>query len=80
MTQTVRTFSLRRTPPTPSQTERTELAKELSRTRILVNQAYSCFNHTHDPDLIESYVYEINSLQARYNYLLRRFKELEEPV
>ena len=30
-----------------------------------------------DSDLIESYVFEINALQARYNYLLRRVKELE---
>ena len=30
-----------------------------------------------DPDLIESYVFEINALQARYSYLLRRVKELE---
>ena len=35
------------------------------------------FNGTGDPDLIESYVFEINSLQARYSYLLRRVKELE---
>ena len=29
-------------------------------------------------DLIESCVFEINALQARYSYLLRRMKELEE--
>ena len=37
-------------------------------------------NTTCDSDLIESYVYEINALQARYNYLLRRFKALEGPA
>ena len=47
------------------------------RTRTLINQAYSGFNATKDPDLIESYVFEINALQARYTYLLRRVKELE---
>ena len=31
---------------------------------------------TSDGDLIESYVFEINALQARYNYLLRRLKQL----
>ena len=30
-----------------------------------------------DPDLIESYVFEINALQARYSYLLRRVKEMD---
>lgn len=33
--------------------------------------------HGHDADLIESYVFEINALQSRYSYLLRRVKELD---
>ena len=70
MTQTDRAFS-------PLETERRELLQELSRTRVLTNQAYSSFNQASDHDLIESYVYEINALQARYNYLLRRIKQLE---
>ena len=61
----------------PRQTERQELMNSLSQTRALINQAYGGFNTTSDSDLIESYVYEINALQARYNYLLRRFKDLE---
>ena len=59
------------------QRERQELMNSLSQTRTLINQAYGGFNTTCDSDLIESYVYEINALQARYNYLLRRFKDLE---
>ena len=51
--------------------------RSLSHTRTLINQAYGGFNSASDSDLIESYVFEINSLQARYNYLLRRVKELE---
>ena len=62
--------------PTP-QHERQELMHSLSQTRTLINQAYGGFNTTCDSDLIESYVFEINALQARYNYLLRRFKALE---
>ena len=53
------------------------LREGLIRTRTLINQAYVGFNGTGDPDLIESYVFEINSLQARYSYLLRRVKELD---
>ena len=49
----------------------------LSHTRALISQAYGGFNTASDSDLIESYVFEINALQARYNYLLRRVKELE---
>ena len=54
-----------------------QLKEGLAQTRTLISQAYAGFNSTHDPDLIESYVFEINSLQARYSYLLRRVKEME---
>ncbi len=57
--------------------ERQDLMNALSCTRTLIHQAYGSFNSTSDGDLIESYVFEINSLQARYNYLIRRVKELE---
>ena len=77
MPEAARVFSLRRAAPSPIQAERKQLLEELARTRVLTNQAYSSFNHVKDNDLIESYVYEINALQARYNYLLRRVKELE---
>lgn len=58
--------------------ERQELAESLIWTRALIHQAYLGFNSTADADLIESYIYEINSLQARYSYLLRRMKGLDE--
>lgn len=57
--------------------ERQDLMSALSSTQALIHQAYGGFNTTCDEDLIESYVFEINSLHARYNYLIRRFKELE---
>lgn len=52
-----------------------DLLCSLSGTRQEIAQAYNRFNFASDPDLVESYVYEINSLQCRYNYLLRRVKE-----
>lgn len=61
----------------PREEERRVLMDSLSRTRTQIQQAYGSFNAASDGDLIESYVFEINSLQARYNYLLRRVKELE---
>lgn len=57
--------------------ERRVLLEGLVQTRTLVAQAYSGFNTARDPDLIESYVFEINALQSRYSYLLRRVKELD---
>ena len=77
MEQTARILSFRRSSSSKIAAQRRQLQEELARTRILTNQAYSSFNHSCDHDLIESYVYEINALQARYNYLLRQVKELE---
>jgi len=54
-----------------------ELRESLSRTQVGINQAYALFNASADPDLVESYVYEINALQARYSYLLRQVKAME---
>ena len=71
-------FSLfRRRSDSAQEVERRELVASLAHTRTLINQAYGGFNTASVADLIESYVFEINSLQARYNYLLRRVKQLE---
>lgn len=77
MPLSVKKAALRRVGP-GREAERRELMQSLSHTRTLINQAYGGFNSTSDSDLIESYVFEINSLHARYNYLLRRVKELED--
>ena len=77
MPLSVKKTVLRRGKPT-REMERRELMNSLTHTRTLINQAYGGFNSTSDSDLIESYVFEINALHARYNYLLRRVKELED--
>lgn len=77
MAQSAHKFPLARRSRRPQDRERQELMESLSHTRTLINQAYGGFNTASDGDLIDSYVFEINSLQARYNYLLRRVKELE---
>ena len=76
MVQPTRRSSSRRNDPLQEE-ERRELMSSLAHTRTLINQAYGGSNSANDADLIESYVFEINALQARYNYLLRRVKELE---
>ena len=77
MPETTRSFFSRR-PGRTREAARRELRDSLLSTRTQINQAYGGFNSVSDSDLIESYVFEINALQARYNYLLRRAKELEE--
>ena len=76
MAQSIKRAALRRGDPAREEA-RQELLRSLAHTRTLINQANGGFNNASDSDLIESYVFEINSLQARYNYLLRRVKELE---
>lgn len=79
MAEAVNIFTFRKKAARGEDGEALALKEGLSRTRQLINQAYLNFNGTGDPDLIESYVFEINALQARYSYLLRRVKELEGP-
>lgn len=62
----------------PNEAERRELREFMARTRVEINRAYADFDFHTDPDLVDSCVYEINALQSRYSYLLRRLKALEE--
>ena len=77
MAQPARPFLSRRRPSAALEAERRELLAALASTRTQIQQAYGGFNTVCDSDLIESYVFEIKALQSRYDYLLRRVKELE---
>ena len=55
-----------------------QLRRELQDTAQALRCAYERFNFASEPELVESSVFEINSLQTKYDYLLRRVKELEE--
>lgn len=59
--------------------EQQELLDSLRRAQRDLSHAYIAFNDAVDPELVESCIYEIRSLQARINYLLRRMKSSEEP-
>lgn len=60
-----------------AQEERQQLLEGMADTRAGLNRAYAGFNLQSDPDLVDAYVYEINALQSRYSYLVRRIKELD---
>lgn len=60
------------------QAEQAQLEQSLKETRALISQAYLGFNSTADGELVESYIFEIQALRARYSYLLRQRKALEE--
>lgn len=66
----------RKKAPVEGEEERSALMDGLEHTRLLMQQAYIQFDTAEDPDLVESAVFEIKALQARYAYLLRRVKAL----
>lgn len=56
---------------------RKRLMADITKTQIALETAYSNFENVSDPDLIDSYIYELNSIQLRYQYLIRQMKEFE---
>lgn len=78
MEQTVKTFPFRKGAQAEREEEKRELQECMEEVRRSLNQAYAAFNMADDADLIESCVFEINALKARYNYLLKQAKWLEE--
>ena len=54
-----------------------ELKTRLQDTQSALTRAYTAFDYASDPELTEACIYEIRSLQARMNYLVRQIKELE---
>lgn len=53
------------------------LIKELQATRLELETAYSVFENAVDPDLVSSSIYRINSVQERYQFLLKQLKKAE---
>ena len=54
-----------------------ELKTSLQDTQNALSHAYAAFDYTSDPELTEACIFEIRSLQARMNYLLRQIKDFE---
>lgn len=48
------------------------LHEELAQTRYALETAYSNFDNVTDPDLIDCYIYELNSIMKRYKYLMEQ--------
>lgn len=51
-------------------TERISLLDDIAKTKFALEVAYSGFDYVTDPDLIDSYIYQVNSILKRYRYLL----------
>ncbi len=52
-----------------------ELIEEIRSTVLQLNSVREWFNSENDADLIEACVYNLESLEARYRYLLKLAKE-----
>lgn len=68
-------LSRRRQSLTP---ENQKLIEEIDRTRNTIESARNHFEQVVDPTLIDCYIYELKAAQLRYQFLLRRFKLMEE--
>lgn len=62
----------------PLSPENQELIDEIDRTKNTIESARNHFEQVVDPTLIDCYIYELKAAQLRYQFLLRRFKLLEE--
>ena len=56
----------------PACQAKAELMQEIESLQQALETAHSNFENVCDPDLIDSYIYEINALSFRYKYLLRQ--------
>ena len=68
-----RFFSTIKKSPTPSVEDDEpivlSLKQDLERTRYDLETAFMGFDNATDPELIDSYIYEVNSVMERYHYL-----------
>lgn len=53
------------------------LKDDLLQTTRALQDAYNNLENVIDPDLIDCYIYELNSVQMRYKFLLASIKKLE---
>lgn len=52
--------------------QRNSILADLEKTRRALEDAYTGFDSVTDPDLIDCYIYEVNSVLKRYKFLLEQ--------
>lgn len=58
----------------PGYQAKEQLMWEIESLKQSLETVNSNFENVSDPDLIDSYIYEMNALSFRYKYLLRQIK------
>ena len=56
---------------------RPTIKEELTMTRHALENAYAGFDNATDPDLIDCYIYEVNSALKRYRFLLQQAAQMQ---
>ena len=64
------------TEPQP-RTHRDMLLDDIRKTQCALEIAYSGFDNVTDPDLIDCYIYEVNSALKRYRFLLQQAEQMQ---
>lgn len=59
-------------------TPRDMLLADIEKTQNALEIAYSNFDNVTDPDLIDCYIYEVNSALKRYRFLLQQASLMQE--
>lgn len=54
------------------------LLEDLDRTKHDLDSAYMNLANATEPDLIDCYIYEVQSVQMRYKFLMSRIKQIED--
>ena len=58
----------------------TLIKHDLHQTAQDLQAAYTNLENVVEPDLIDCYIYELNSVQMRYKFLLSTIKKMEESL
>ena len=59
--------------------QRQRLMHDMEKTRQAMEDVYAHFDNVTDPDLIDCYIYEMNSVMKRYQFLIEQAEKLDPP-
>lgn len=60
-----------------TQTEKDSILEDIAKTKYALEIAYSGFDYVTEPDLIDSYIYQVNAVLKRYKYLIEQAAKLD---
>lgn len=67
--------SSRKNFPSENGMNENSIFEDIAKTRFALETAYAGFDNATDPDLIDCYIYEVNSVMKRYKYLLEQVEK-----